>query len=128
MAPCVRRHLVSVVVHVPHNFIPLLVNGALAKIVAGNEESSTASLCLKLPHDGFSVDERSIVVCDGYCTGIFAGVDARSTVGNAAKFGPGNVACACARWGLVGVASRAVVEQAVGCFAVIFCSSAVAVC
>jgi hypothetical protein len=117
MGPGVRSDLVAVVVHLPDDACPVLVNCTLADVVTSDEESGVASSCLELAHNIFGVDVWAIVVGDCYGSGVVANVDASSAVGNTSKLGAVIVAGACSSRCLIGVCSTvsnvtAVVETA----------------
>ena len=66
-----------------------------------------------------------IVVGDGDCSSLFADVNTTTSVWDTTLLRASIVACAGSTWCLVGIASRAEVNQAVGSLTMVLCSSAV---
>ena len=101
-----RSDLVAVIIHLLDNTSPVLIDGALSKVVTGDEESGMGSSRLKQLHHTLSVNVRAIIVSDSDRTGIVADVDALTTVGNASKLGTKIIASACTSRGLVSTKVR----------------------
>jgi hypothetical protein len=97
----VRSDLVAVIVHPLDNASPVLINGTLAEVVSGDEESGVCSPCFELFHYSFGVDVWAIVVCDGDHAGVVADIYTRAAIGNASKLGTSITTCACSGRGLV---------------------------
>ena len=106
VGPGVTGDLVAFGNHSFDDSRPLLVNGALAKVVTGDEEGSLEAGGLELVEDFVSVDVWAIVVSDGHGSRLQAFVDALSAVGNISLLGARVVASASSRRCLVGIASR----------------------
>ena len=124
MSPGVGSKLVTFRVHALEDIAELRgdVNLSLVDVVSSDEESSLCVGGFELIQYAFSVDVRSIIVCDGDCVWLGAVVDTLSTVGLVAELRTSNVAGAASSWDLVGIAAWAVLKQAVGCFAEVTCS------
>lgn len=103
VGPCVRGDLMAIVVHILDDACPVFVNGALADVVASDEEGGVGSSCLELFHNTLGIDVGTIVVGDCNGSRIVADVDAPTAVGNASKLRAGVVPGACSSRSLIGV-------------------------
>jgi hypothetical protein len=125
MRPCVAGNLMSFGDHALDRSSPWLariVNCALVDVHTGDEESGLCSSSLVLIQHTFSVDVRAVVVCNGDCVWLRAVVDTLSTIWLVTELGTSNVASAASRRKFVGIAARAILELAVGCFTVVTCT------
>jgi len=127
VGPCVGCDLVALGNHALDHVGPLrcAVNGALAKVDTSHEESSLKASSSELVEDAVGVNVWTVVVGDGDCSSLLAGIDTATSVCDIALLRTRVVACASSTRSFVGIASWAEVNQAVGSLAVIFRSSAV---
>lgn len=77
-------NLMAPSVHVLDNTTPVLVDGALANVVAGDEKGCLASVLLEHIHDLRGVDVWAIVIGNSDSLWLQAGTDADATVLNVA--------------------------------------------
>ena len=122
MRPCVTGDLMSLGDHALDGSSPRLacvVNCALVDVDTGDEESGLCSGSFELIQHTFSVDVRTIIVCDGNRVWLSAVIDALSTVWLVAELGTSNVASAASSREFVGITSRTILELTVWCFAVV---------
>lgn len=104
--------------HALDDATPLLINSTFAKVDTGDEEGSLESSSRKLVKDLISVDIWTIVVGNGHSSRLQAIVDTSTTVPDTALLRTRVVASAGSGRSLVGVTTRAKVEETVRSVAV----------
>jgi hypothetical protein len=111
--PSVACNLMAVGIHLGDDIPPVLVNGTLADVVTGDEESCMGVASFELGHDLLSVYVWTVIVGDGNGLWLQALADTQATVLDASKLTTGVVASGGSIRGLVGIATWAVLELAV---------------
>lgn len=119
VGPGVGSDLVAVGDHTPDDSLPLLVDSTLADVVTGDEEGGLEASSGELVKNLVSVDVWAVVVGDGNGSSLATGVDTGTAVSDVALLRASIIASAGSSRGLVGVAARTKVEQAVRSIAVI---------
>lgn len=120
VGPSVGSNLVTIGNHAADDSTPLLINGTLSKVDTSNEEGGLETGSSELVQDLVSVNVWTIIVSDGNGSGLAARINTSPTVGDTALLRTGIVACAGSSRGLVGIAGRAKIEQAVRSIAVVW--------
>lgn len=128
VTPRVTGNLVTVVVHLLDNAAPVLINGTLADIVTGDEESGASAPGLKLCHDLLSIDVWTIVESEGNSALLQARSDTHTSVLDITELWTSIVTGACTSGSLIGIATRTVIDLAVRSLTVILRIAAIPLC
>jgi hypothetical protein len=121
----VAGNLVAIRVHVGNNASPVLVDRALAEIVASDEESGLRIVGLELVQHLLSVDVGTVIVGNGNSLRLQASADTDTSILDASELATIVVGSRSSVRGLVRVTSWTKVDLAVRCCAEIFSSAAV---
>jgi hypothetical protein len=112
-------------VHLRDDIAPVLVNGAFAKVVAGDEESSTSIILLELLQYIIGVDVWTVIVSNSDLLRVQALANTDTTIFDVSELGPSILRSGCSVWSLVCIASRAEVDETVRGGAVVLSDTAV---
>jgi hypothetical protein len=125
--PGVAGYLMAFSNHALNDIRPLCsgVDSTFANVNTGNEEGCLETIAGKLVKDTIGVDVWSIIVCNSNGASLLASVNTSTSICYIALLWASIIASAGTTRGLVGVTSRAVVDETVGCAAVIFRSTTV---
>jgi hypothetical protein len=112
-------------VHLRDDTGPVLINGALAKVVAGDEESSTSIILFELLQYILGVDVWTVVVSNSDLLGVQALANTDATIFDVSELGPSILSGGCSVWSFVCIASRTKVDETIRSGAVFFADTTV---
>jgi hypothetical protein len=125
MRPGMTGDLVTLCVHVGDNASPVLVDRALTKVVASDEESGLPVVGLELVQDLLSVDVGAIIVGNSNSFGLQASTDTNASVLDASELRTVVVRSGSSVRSLVRVAPWTKVDLTIRCCTEIFAGAAV---
>jgi hypothetical protein len=128
VGPGMAGDLMTVGIHLRDHTSPVLVNSALANIVASDKEGCVSVTGLKLSHNFLSVDVGPVIIGDRNGLGFQALTNSHTAICNVSELATGVLCRASSVRGLVSITARAKVDLAVRCGAVLGGCTTISLC